>query len=214
MILAARVLHEKTPEIQEPRIITFLADTSYAVYLFHWPFYIIFSQLMSNLPAVILTIIFSYFFAILSFYIIEPLIAGKTNALVRKITKLRHIKPISASVVGALSLLTLIIIAAAPQVGAFETDLMVNGFKQAQTNIGQTKTLAEQAEVSRLGISEGTSLIGDSVTLRANTALKEALPDANINAQVSRTTKQANDIMSLQRGSTIPKAIRMIWTAS
>ena len=68
-------------------------------------------------------------------------------------------------------------------------------FKQAQTNIGQTKTLAEQAEVSRLGISEGTSLIGDSVTLRANTALKEALPDANINAQVSRTTKQANDIM-------------------
>ena len=195
MIFAARVLHEKTPEIQEPRIITFLADTSYAVYLFHWPFYIIFSQLMSNLPAVILTVIFSYFFAILSFYIIEPLIAGKTNALVRKITKLHHIKPISASIVGALSLLTLIIIAMAPQVGAFETDLMVNGLKQAQTNIGQTKTLAEQAEVSRLGISEGTSLIGDSVTLRANTALKEALPDANINAQVSRTTKQANDIM-------------------
>ena len=26
MIFAARVLHEKTPEIQEPRIITFLAD--------------------------------------------------------------------------------------------------------------------------------------------------------------------------------------------
>lgn len=195
MIFAARVLHEKTPEIREPHIITFLADTSYAVYLFHWPFYIIFSQLMSNLPAVILTVIFSYFFAILSFYIIEPLIAGKTNALVRKITKLRHIRPISASVVGALSLLTLIIIAAAPQAGAFETDLMINGFKQAQTNIVQTKTLAEQAEVSRLGISEGTSLIGDSVTLRANTALKEVLPDANINAQVSRTTKQANDIM-------------------
>ena len=42
-------------------------------------FYIIFSQLMSNLPAVILTIIFSYFFAIPSFYIIEPLIAGKSN---------------------------------------------------------------------------------------------------------------------------------------
>ncbi|RXX19851.1 acyltransferase family protein [Streptococcus oralis] len=195
MIFAARVLHEKTPEIQEPRIITFLADTSYAVYLFHWPFYIIFSQLMSNLPAVILTVIFSYFFAILSFYIIEPLIAGKTNALIRKLSRLPHIKPISASGVGILTLLTLIIIAVAPQVGAFETDLMVNGLKQAQTNIGQTKTLAEQAELSRLGISEGTSLIGDSVALRANTALQEALPEANINAQVSRTTKQANDIM-------------------
>ena len=195
MIFAARVLHEKTPEIQEPRIITFLADTSYAVYLFHWPFYIIFSQLMSNLPAVILTIIFSYFFAILSFYIIEPLIAGKSNPLIRKISRLPHIKPISAGAAGILTLISLIIIAVAPQVGAFETDLMVNAFKQAQTNIGQTKTLAEQAELSRLGISEGTSLIGDSVALRANTALQEALPEANINAQVSRTTKQANDIM-------------------
>ena len=195
MIFAARVLHEKTPEIQEPRIITFLADTSYAVYLFHWPFYIIFSQLMSNLPAVILTIIFSYFFAILSFYIIEPLIAGKSNPLIRKISRLPHIKSISASSVGLLGVIALVITIVSPQVGAFETDLMVNGFKQAQTNIGQTKTLAEQAELSRLGISEGTSLIGDSVALRANTALQEALPEANINAQVSRTTKQANDIM-------------------
>lgn len=195
MIFAARVLHEKTPEIQEPRIITFLADTSYAVYLFHWPFYIIFSQLMSNLPAVILTIIFSYFFAILSFYIIEPLIAGKSNPFIRKISKLPHIKSISASSVGILGVIALVITIVSPQVGAFETDLMVNGFKQAQTNIGQTKTLAEQAELSRLGISEGTSLIGDSVALRANTALQEALPEANINAQVSRTTKQANDVM-------------------
>ena len=197
MIFAARVLHEKTPEIQEPRIITFLADTSYAVYLFHWPFYIIFSQLMGNLSAVILTVIFSYFFAILSFYIIEPLIAGRTNPFIRKISKLPHIKSISASSVGILGAIALVITIVSPQVGAFETDLMVNGFKQAQTNIGQTKTLAEQAELSRLGISEGTSLIGDSVALRANTALQEALPEANINAQVSRTTKQANDIMLL-----------------
>ena len=197
MIFAARVLHEKTPEIQEPRIITFLADTSYAVYLFHWPFYIIFSQLMGNLLAVILTVIFSYFFAILSFYIIEPLIAGKSNPLIRKISRLPHIKSISASSVGLLGVIALVITIVSPQVGAFETDLMVNGFKQAQTNIGQTKTLAEQAELSRLGISEGTSLIGDSVALRANTALQEALPEANINAQVSRTTKQANDIMLL-----------------
>ena len=195
MIVAARVLHEKTPNIEEPKVISFLADTSYAVYLFHWPFYIVFSQLMSNLPAVILTIIFSYFFASLSFYVMEPLIAGKTSPIIRKIASLPHIQVISTSIFGILSLITVVIMAVAPQVGDFETDLMVNGFKQAQTNIGQTKMLAEQAEVSRLGIVEGTSLIGDSVALRANTALKEALPDANINAQVSRTTKQANDIM-------------------
>jgi len=195
MIVAARVLHEKTPNIEESKVISFLADTSYAVYLFHWPFYIVFSQLLGNLPAVILTIIFSYFFASLSFYVMEPFIAGKTSPIIRKIASLPHIQVISTSTFGILSLLTVVIIALAPQVGDFETDLMVNGFKQAQTNIGQTKMLAEQAEVSRLGIVEGTSLIGDSVALRANTALKEALPDANINAQVSRTTKQANDIM-------------------
>ena len=195
MIVAARVLHEKTPNIEEPKVISFLADTSYAVYLFHWPFYIVFSQLLGNLPAVILTIIFSYFFASLSFYVMEPLIAGKTSPIIRKIASLPHIQVISTSIFGILSLITVVIMAVAPQVGDFETDLMVNGFKQAQTNIGQTKMLAEQAEVSRLGIAEGTSLIGDSVALRANTALKEALPDANINAQVSRTTKQANDIM-------------------
>ena len=195
MIVAARVLHEKTPNIEEPKVISFLADTSYAVYLFHWPFYIVFSQLLGNLPAVILTIIFSYFFASLSFYVMEPLIAGKTSPIIRKIVSLPHIQVISTSTFGTLILLTVVIIALAPQVGDFETDLMVNGFKQAQTNIGQTKMFAEQAEVSRLGIVEGTSLIGDSVALRANTALKEALPDANINAQVSRTTKQANDIM-------------------
>ena len=195
MIVAARVLHEKTPNIEEPKVISFLADTSYAVYLFHWPFYIVFSQLLGNLPAVILTIIFSYFFASLSFYVMEPLIAGKTSPIIRKIASLPHIQVISTSTFGTLSFLTVVIIALAPQVGDFETDLMVNGFQQAQTNIGQTKMLAEQAEVSRLGIVEGTSLIGDSVALRANTALKEALPDANINAQVSRTTKQANDIM-------------------
>ena len=195
MIVAARVLHEKTPNIEEPKVISFLADTSYAVYLFHWPFYIVFSQLLGNLPAVILTIIFSYFFASLSFYVMEPLIAGKTSPIIRKIASLPHIQVISTSTFGILSLLTVVIISLAPQVGDFETDLMVNGFKQARTNIGQTKMLAEQAEVSRLGIVEGTSLIGDSVALRANTALKDALPDANINAQVSRTTKQANDIM-------------------
>ena len=38
-------------------------------------------------------------------------------------------------------------------------------------------------------------LIGDSVALRANTALQTALPGRQINAQVSRTTKTANEIM-------------------
>ena len=192
MIVAARLLHEKTPTIEEPKIIGFLADTSYAVYLFHWPFYIIFSQLVGNILAVILTIIFSYLFATLSFYVIEPLIAGKSSKLLRMAKEIPHIKPIFAGSVGVLSLITLVVILIAPQVGAFETDLMVTGLNQAQTNITRTKTMADQAEASRYNIADGVSIIGDSVTLRASDGLKEILPDAQIDGQVSRNTKQAN----------------------
>ena len=55
--------------------------------------------------------------------------------------------------------------------------------------------MAERADTSSLGIADGIMLIGDSVALRANTALQTALPGAQINAQVSRTTKNANEIM-------------------
>ena len=208
MIVATRVLHEKTPTIEEPKVISFLADTSYAVYLFHWPFYIIFSQLMSNLPAVILTTIFSYLFASLSFYVIEPFIAGKNTSLLQRVKEIPHIQPIFAGSVGFLGLLTLIVMLIAPQVGAFETDLTVNGLHQAQTNITRTKTMADQAEASRYNIADGVSIIGDSVTLRASAALKELLPSAQIDGQVSRNTKQANALMlNYSQNKALPKIV-------
>ena len=208
MIVAARVLHEKTPTIEEPKVISFLADTSYAVYLFHWPFYIIFSQLMSNLPAVILTTIFSYLFASLSFYVIEPFIAGKNTSLLQRVKEIPHIQPIFAGSVGFLGLLTLIVMLIAPQVGAFETDLMVNGLNQAQTNITRTKTMADQAEASSYNVAEGVAIIGDSVTLRATPGFKEVLPDAQTDGQVSRNTKQANAIMlNNSQNKALPKIV-------
>ncbi|CAG5953885.1 acyltransferase [Streptococcus pneumoniae] len=195
MILAARVLHEKTPNVQEPKMISFLADTSYAVYLFHWPFYIIFSQLTSNLLAVLLTLICSYGFASLSFYVLEPWIAGKNTPVLQTLRPLPYIHAILATSTGILVFIVFLVTLLAPQVGAFETDLTVNGLKQAASNIAQTKVMAERAEADSLGIADGTMLIGDSVALRANTALQTALPGAQINAQVSRTTKTANEIM-------------------
>ena len=77
MIYAARVLNDQTPNAKEPAIINYLADVSYGVYLFHWPFYIIFTQLMSNGFAVVLTVILSLVFSTLSYYVIEPFLAGK-----------------------------------------------------------------------------------------------------------------------------------------
>ena len=208
MILATRVLHEKTPNIEEPKVISFLADTSYAVYLFHWPFYIIFTQLLGNLPAVILTTVLSYLFATLSFYVIEPLIAGKTTGLLQKTKEIPHIKTIFASSSGILTLITLIVMIIAPQVGAFETDLTVNGLKQAQTNLTRTKTVADQTEASRYNIADGVSIIGDSVTLRATPGLQEVLPDAQTDGQVSRNTKQANAIMlNNSQNKALPKIV-------
>ena len=208
MIVATRLLHEKTESIEEPKIVSFLADTSYAVYLFHWPFYIIFSQLMGNILAVILTTIFSYLFATLSFYVIEPLIAGKATWLLEKAKEIPHIKPIFAGSIGVLGLVMLIIMILAPQVGAFETDLTVNGLKQAQTNLVRTKTMADKEEASRYNIAEGVSIIGDSVTLRATPGLQEVLPDAQTDAQVSRNTKQASAIMLYNsQNKALPKVV-------
>ena len=208
MIVATRLLHEKTESIEEPKIVSFLADTSYAVYLFHWPFYIIFSQLMGNILAVILTMIFSYLFATLSFYVIEPLIAGKTTWLLEKVKEIPHIKPIFAGSIGVLGLVMLIIMILAPQVGAFETDLTVNGLKQAQTSLVRTKTMADQEEASRYNIAEGVSIIGDSVTLRATPGLQEVLPGAQIDGQVSRNTKQANELMlNYSQNKALPKIV-------
>ena len=208
MIVATRLLHEKTESIEEPKIVSFLADTSYAVYLFHWPFYIIFSQLMGNILAVILTTIFSYLFATLSFYVIEPLIAGKTTWLLEKVKEIPHIKSIFAGSIGVLGLVMLIIMILAPQVGAFETDLTVNGLKQAQTSLVRTKTMADKEEASRYNIAEGVSIIGDSVTLRATPGLQEVLPDAQTDAQVSRNTKQASAIMLYNsQNKALPKVV-------
>lgn len=186
MILATRVLHEKTPHVDEPPIITFIADTSYGVYLFHWPFYIIFSQLMSNGLAVLLTTILSFVFAAGSFYLLEPTLAGKEP----KVFGLKmNIKQITTPVFYSLipfTLITLIIMMTAPQIGAFEENLLVNGLNQADNKMQITRTQVDHATASQYKVTKGTTVIGDSVALRASEWLKQAMPEAQVDAAVSR----------------------------
>lgn len=196
MILATRVLHEKTPDLKEPLVLTVIADTSYGIYLFHWPFYTIFSQLMGNLPAVILTSLLSLAFAGLSFYVIEPIIAGKSPAFLSWDLHFTQLKKVLAMSSVGLLLISLLAIGLAPKIGAFETDMLVNGLHQADTRLNRTKSLAEKGEASSYNIADGVTIIGDSVTLRASTPLKEVLPDAQVDAQGSRNTAQAREIMS------------------
>ena len=186
MILATRVLHEKTPHVDEPPIITFIADTSYGVYLFHWPFYIIFSQLMSNGLAVLLTTILSFAFAAGSFYLLEPTLAGKEP----KVFGLKmNIKQITTPVFYSLipfTLITLIIMMTAPKIGAFEENLLVNGLNQADNKMQITRTQVDHATASQYNVTKGTTVIGDSVALRASEWLKQAMPEAQVDAAVSR----------------------------
>ena len=186
MILATRVLHEKTPHVDEPPIITFIADTSYGVYLFHWPFYIIFSQLMGNSLAVLLTTILSFAFAAGSFYLLEPTLAGKEP----KVFGLKmNIKQITIPVFYSLipfTLITLIIMMTAPKIGAFEENLLVNGLNQADNKMQITRTQVDHATASQYNVTKGTTVIGDSVALRASEWLKQAMPEAQVDAAVSR----------------------------
>ena len=56
-----------------------------------------------------------------------------------------------AASTGILAFIVFLVTLLAPQVGAFETDLTVNGLKQAATNINQTKVMTERAEADSLG---------------------------------------------------------------
>lgn len=183
MIYGTRILHEQTAQVEEPQLLTFLSDTSYGVYLFHWPFYIIFSQLMPLGWTVFFTTLLSLIFASLSYYVLEPILLGKEPVLLGLPIDW---KPYQKHLLGALAglvVLTLGMTVTAPKVGQFETDLLVSSLQQANQNMSRTHTLAAGDATA---ISD-VMVIGDSVALRASEQLSKTLPEAQVDAEVSRS---------------------------
>lgn len=186
MIVMTRVLHEKTPDQKEPAVITFIADTSYGVYLFHWPFYIIFSQLMTNGWASLLTTLVSFSLAALSFYIIEPTLAGREPKIFGISMDLSSFtKPLFYSAI-PLTLLMFGIALFAPRVGAFDENLITEGLRQSDSKMQITRAQVDNASATSYNVSDGVTMIGDSVNLRASDYLKQVLPDIQMDALVSR----------------------------
>ena len=186
MIVMARVLHEKTPDQKEPAVITFIADTSYGVYLFHWPFYIIFSQLMTNGWASLLTALVSFSLAALSFYIIEPTLAGREPKIFGISMDLSSFtKPLFYSAI-PLTLLMFGIALFAPRVGAFDENLITEGLRQSDSKMQITRAQVDNASATSYNVSDGVTMIGDSVNLRASDYLKQVMPDIQLDALVSR----------------------------
>lgn len=190
MIYSFRVLNDQTPNIEEPQVLSVMANLSYSIYLFHWPLYIIFGQLTNNILAVLLTLIFSVIFSGLSYYVVEPLVAGKTPVIFGVPL---YIKPYYRWVYGFLAFLvfvTLGVAATAPKVGAFETDLLVSSLNQADNNMNRTHTLlAGDAKAM-----SDVLILGDSVALRASSSITSLMPEAQLDAAVSRDFEQAYSI--------------------
>ena len=187
MILAARMLHDKLPDVKEPSVINFIADTSYGVYLFHWPFYIIFTQLMSNGLAVLLVTLLSLTFAALSFYILEPTLAGRQPVIMGTKMDLSSLtRPIYYSMI-PLTLIMFFISVTAPKVGAFEESLIINALNQADTKMQTTRSQVDQSKATEYNVADGITLIGDSVALRSSDQLQQILPGIELDAVVSRS---------------------------
>ena len=186
MILSARLLHEKTPDLKEPAIITFIADTSYGVYLFHWPLYIIFSQRLDNIWAVLLTLLLSFALAALSFYLLEPVLLGRPARIFGVDLDLKNMMRPVFYIAIPLTLCMLVVVLIAPKVGSFETSLNVQALNQSQERMALSRRQVDKKMASNYNVAEGDSLIGDSVALRASDYIKEVIPTIDIDASVSR----------------------------
>ena len=82
----------------------------------------------------LLTLIFSYGFASLSFYVLEPWIAGKDTPILQTLSPFLIFTQSLQQVLEFWPSFVFLVTLLAPQIGAFETDLTVNGLKQAATN--------------------------------------------------------------------------------
>ena len=74
----------------------------------------------------------------------------------------------------------------APTVGAFDESLVVSGLNQADSKMQVTRTQVENATATDYNVSNGVTMIGDSVNLRAQDYLTKAIPGIQIDAVVSR----------------------------
>ncbi|MGT2799567.1 acyltransferase family protein [Streptococcus marmotae] len=201
MIYGARVLHEKTEQIKEPAVLLFLSNISYGVYLFHWPFYIIFSQLLPHVLAVVLTLLFSIIFATLSFYLLEPYLAGRKGKLLGLEIDLNPYTKWIWATGGILTLTALGISLFAPRLGNFERESLVNNLYQAERQLISTRSAAENAQATDYNVEKGITIIGDSVSVRASEGIQSLLPNAQLDGAVSRNLSEADKLVQLYQNS-------------
>lgn len=193
MIAAARVLHDKTPNLAEPALITFLADISYSVYLYHWPLIIIFGHLMNHQLAVALTIVLSIVFSTISYYGVEPILTRPAIELSQLLLKQLTI----VAMVTAVGF-TAIICQQAPQISGLSRNLWMGNLQQDVDQLTTLETTVTNQNAPKFKVPAGTTIIGDSVTLGTRGYLGDHVPDSTIDAQPNRNMTEANDVLANQ----------------
>ncbi|KRL84789.1 acyltransferase family protein [Ligilactobacillus apodemi] len=207
-IFGANVLHRKTPDIKEPQIFTYLADISYSVYLFHWPLFVILSKRYSNWGAALLTTILAVIFASFSYYFLEPLLRGKDVAVLGKTFNLKQVlAPLGIFTTLAVGFGVYLCLQA-PTISSLEQNLLLGGIQQDVTKLETAYAKATapkveqqlaQTQTADQTIPEGTTIIGDSVTLGSRSYLLEHMENVDIDAEGNRTMNLAYDVlMNLQ----------------
>lgn len=225
MIIGARILHEETPRMNEPWLFGFLADCSYSVYLYHWPLYVIFSHKMANGWAAVLTTVLSFIFAAFSYYLVEPLVAGRKGHLFgQRVSGKAFTLPLTVLVAGLL-VVTGMTVRQAPQMSQLETNLWIGGIYQdvdgingveetvmaqvtpkkkkqpvkQKTDTNDYRAFNKHSTASKYKISPGVSIIGDSVTLGTRRYLEPHVADSQVDAEGNRKLNEAYDVLVRQQ---------------
>ena len=225
LICAARALHEGTPKLKrDPRAVSFVADTSYGVYLFHWPLYIVFGNIISrNWLASLITLVLSLGLAAMTFYGIEPLLHGKKPWENHKALKIAYPAMAMLCLFGLAG--SVRVVARAPEINSLELPILVgNIYQDAESAAAlhgraaaipaepikdrgrapfcadavHDPSLADNAwipAVSIYSIPGGVSFIGDSVALAADRLLRETIPDSRIDMEVSRKLEMGREVL-------------------
>lgn len=197
-ILLTRCLNDATPYALEPRWVTFIADTSYGMYLYHWPLFVIFSKLMNAPMAVGLTILVGLPCSALSYYVIEPYISGKSLDWRVGQGSRRVFKGSFVSVAVVLLGVAIARSIEAPTMTNLESRLWLGGLKQSADQVNTDKNLILAANADKTDanqVPEGVSIIGDSVTLGTRDYLGEHVKNSTIDAKGERTMDIAHQVM-------------------
>ncbi len=214
-IWSARILHELTPkQLQEPRALSLSSDLSYCIYLFHWPFYIIVSQLVVN-PwlAMLVTMLFTLPLSAWVYALTERTPRGRVLPTVRTQTA----RAAMAAATLACVAFSGVVIYRAPVISSVERDLNISylyedaqairDFANGYIALASPPEAAPTPAPTKIQLpdlpqnfSGGVYIIGDSVCLGAARELRKRIPDCMVDALGSRSIADGyRGLMKMQK---------------